>query len=288
LVKVLLIDDDVELAELMREVLAEYSIEVHAVYAPDEGLRALETGNFEMVLLDVMLPQVNGLQVCRKIRYSNATYRNIPIIMLTARTELTDTVVGLETGADDYVRKPFEPRELVARINAVLRRFDQREAAAQRQQGEGQAAEAAAAPGNGAGGMCRLYLDGSELAIDTQRAQVFVNGTKLTITSMEFELIAAMAEQPTEILSRDNLLGKVHGSSVVYTRSIDALIYRLRSKIKEAGADVDFIRTVRGRGYSLVGTPSDTRPGNATAVGHAGSNDRRNSDQSAGGTVAST
>jgi DNA-binding response OmpR family regulator len=287
LVKVLLIDDDVELAELMREVLAEYSIEVHAVYAPDEGFRALETGDFEMVLLDVMLPQVNGLQVCRKIRYSNAPYRNIPIIMLTARTELTDTVVGLETGADDYVRKPFEPRELVARINAVLRRFDQREAAAQRQ-GEGQAAEAAATPGNATGGMCRLYLDGSELAIDTQRAQVFVNGTKLTITSMEFELIAAMAEQPTEILSRDSLLGKVHGSSVVYTRSIDALIYRLRSKIKEAGADVDFIRTVRGRGYSLVGTPSDPRPGDASAGAYAGSNERRKSDQSAGGTVAST
>lgn len=95
------------------------------------------------------------------------------------------------------------------------------------------------------------------LTIDPQRAQVLVNGARLTITSMEFELIAAMSITPGEILSRDALLERVHGSSVIYTRSIDALIYRLRNKIKDAGADADFIRTVRGRGYSLVGTLSE-------------------------------
>lgn len=252
MVKVLLIDDDVELAELMREVLTNYSIDVHAVHSPDEGFRALDTEDFDIVLLDIMLPQVNGLQVCRQIRYSNAPYRDISIIMLTARTELTDTVVGLETGADDYVTKPFEPRELVARINAVLRRAESRKTS------DSRAAEAAIAeaPSQSAG-MRELHLDGSILAIDTQRAQVLVNGSKLSITSMEFELMAAMADHPSEILSRDDLLEKVHGSSVIYTRSIDALIYRLRSKIKEAGTDVDFIRTVRGRGYSLVGTPPE-------------------------------
>lgn len=251
MIRVLLIDDDVELAELMREVLANYSISVHAVHTPDEGFRALEREEFDIVLLDVMLPQMNGLQVCRQIRYSNSSYRHVSIIMLTARTELTDTVVGLETGADDYVTKPFEPRELVARINAVLRRADHRNFAEQGVEREMPVEAEGAAPGFNP---CQLHLDGNVLVVDTQRAQVLVNGSRLSITSMEFELIAAMAEHPSEILSRDNLLEKVHGSSVIYTRSIDALVYRLRGKIKEAGAEANFIRTVRGRGYALVGT----------------------------------
>lgn len=256
MVKVLLIDDDVELSELMREVLSNYSIDVHAVHSPDEGFRTLEQQKFDVVLLDIMLPQMNGLQVCKKIRYSNSSYRDISIIMLTARTELTDTVVGLETGADDYVTKPFEPRELVARINAVLRRADHRVSAEQR---SADPSPSEPVPASNGASLRQLHLDGSVLVVDIQRAQVLVNDNKLSITSMEFELIAAMAESPSEILSRDSLLEKVHGSSVIYTRSIDALIYRLRGKIREAGAESDFIRTVRGRGYSLVGTPIEVK-----------------------------
>lgn len=248
LVKVLLIDDDVELAELMNVVLAKYSIDLDTAHTPEDGFKALERNEYDIALLDIMLPQVNGLQVCRQIRYSNAAYRNIPIIMLTARTDLTDMVVGLETGADDYVKKPFEPRELVARINAVLRRASSIE-------GREISPMPLPEPVPAANGAQRqLYLDGNQLSIDPQKAQVSVNGTRLTITSMEFELIASMAETPGEILSRDALLERVHGSSVIYTRSIDALIYRLRGKIKDAGSDADFIRTVRGRGYSLVGS----------------------------------
>lgn len=253
MIQVLLIDDDVELAELMRDVLTSYSIELHAVHSPNEGFVALEEKQYDIVLLDVMLPEMNGLQMCSKIRYSNAGYRDVSIIMLTARTELTDMVVGLETGADDYVTKPFEPRELVARINAVLRRA---------KIGDQSAVESATAKTETLGNehIRELTLDDSILTINLQRAQVLVNNQKLLVTSMEFELIAALAERPSEILSRDDLLEKVHGSCVIYTRSIDALIYRLRNKIKEAGADVDFIRTVRGRGYSLVGqlTSEDT------------------------------
>lgn len=251
LVKVLLIDDDVELAELMHVVLAKYSIDLDTAHTPEAGLKALESDQYDIALLDIMLPQVNGLQVCRQIRYGSASYRNIPIIMLTARTDLTDMVVGLETGADDYVKKPFEPRELVARIHAVLRRASHLEP---REQG---AVPVAEPPTAQAGAQRQLYLDGNQLSIDPQKAQVSVNGTRLTITSMEFELIASMAENPGEILSRDALLERVHGSSVIYTRSIDALIYRLRGKIKDAGSDADFIRTVRGRGYSLVGSLRD-------------------------------
>ena len=246
--QVLLIDDDVELAQLTREVLKNYSIELDAVHTPSDGIAALDSKHYDLLLLDVMLPEVNGLQMCSKIRYSNASYKDISIIILTARTELTDMVVGLETGADDYIKKPFEPRELVARINAIMRRTKSSPATATSQGGTADGGAKA-----GRNSCCEIILEGDTLQIETQRAQVLVNGHKLETTSMEYELIAALAQRPGEILNRDDLLGEVHGTKVIYTRSIDALIYRLRTKIKEAGAKVDFIRTVRGRGYSLVG-----------------------------------
>ncbi|MFW2543778.1 response regulator transcription factor [Primorskyibacter sp. 2E107] len=249
MIRVLLIDDDVELASLTAEVLKNYSIALDAVHSPSAGFAALEANQYDLVLLDVMLPEINGLQMCSQIRYSNASYKDVSIIILTARTELTDMVVGLETGADDYVKKPFEPRELVARINAILRRTRAPETAAQ----TGSPAPAQQAPQGKSGLFCEITLEGDVMQIETQRAQVLVNGTKLDTTSMEFELIAALAQKPGEILNRDDLLGEVHGTTVIYSRSIDALIYRLRTKIKDAGAQVDFIRTVRGRGYSLVG-----------------------------------
>ncbi|WP_136443390.1 response regulator transcription factor [Pacificoceanicola onchidii] len=249
MIRVLLIDDDVELATLTADVLKNYSIELDAVHSPSAGFEALEAKKYDLVLLDVMLPEINGLQMCSQIRYSNAPYKDVSIIILTARTELTDMVVGLETGADDYVTKPFEPRELVARINAILRRTRAPDAATQP---VSTAAPQPAAPGK-SGVAVEITLENDVLQIETQRAQVLVNGTKLETTSMEFELIAALAQRPGEILNRDDLLGEVHGTTVIYSRSIDALIYRLRTKIKEAGAEVDFIRTVRGRGYSLVG-----------------------------------
>lgn len=256
--KVLLIDDDVELAEVTRDVLKNYSLELDAVHTPSEGFAALEAQEYDVVLLDIMLPELNGLQMCSKIRHSAAPYKDVSIIILTARTELTDMVVGLETGADDYIKKPFEPRELVARINAILRRTKSvetspmpgpapRPVAAQPVQAQPQTAMSCATGG------FEIELEGDRLQIETLRAQVLVNGAKLDTTSMEFELIAALAQRPGEILHRDDLLGEVHGTKVIYTRSIDALIYRLRTKIREAGAEVDFIRTVRGRGYSLVG-----------------------------------
>ncbi|UWP90875.1 response regulator transcription factor (plasmid) [Aliiroseovarius crassostreae] len=251
--KVLLIDDDVDLAEVTRDVLKNYSLELDAVHTPSDGFAALESKEYDIVLLDIMLPEINGLQMCSKIRHSNAPYKDVSIIILTARTELTDMVVGLETGADDYIKKPFEPRELVARINAILRRTNAVDAATV--PGPAPRADAPSGSGlpqTGRGGF-EITLEGDKLQIDTLRAQVLVNGRKLETTSMEFELIAALAQRPGEILHRDDLLGEVHGTKVIYTRSIDALIYRLRTKIREAGAEVDFIRTVRGRGYSLVG-----------------------------------
>ncbi|WP_425101092.1 response regulator transcription factor [Tropicibacter sp. S64] len=250
MIRVLLIDDDVELAAVTADVLRTYSIELDAVHSPSAGFEALESKTYDLVLLDVMLPEINGLQMCSQIRYSNAPYKDVSIIILTARTELTDMVVGLETGADDYVKKPFEPRELVARINAILRRTRAPETSVA--PSSPAPAQQPALPGR-SGLFCEITLENDVIRIETQRAQVLVNGAKLDTTSMEFELIAALAQRPGEILNRDDLLGEVHGTTVIYSRSIDALIYRLRTKIKEAGAQVDFIRTVRGRGYSLVG-----------------------------------
>lgn len=256
MIRVLLIDDDVELASVTADVLKTYSIELDAVHSPSAGFEALESKTYDLVLLDVMLPEINGLQMCSQIRYSNAPYKDVSIIILTARTELTDMVVGLETGADDYVKKPFEPRELVARINAILRRARAPEPVAQPAPA---IPGVQAAPGK-SGRFCEITLENDVIRIEPQRAQVLVNGAKLETTSMEFELIAALAQRPGEILGRDDLLGEVHGTSVIYSRSIDALIYRLRTKIKEAGAQVDFIRTVRGRGYSLVGQVTSGAP----------------------------
>lgn len=125
-VKVLVIDDDSDLARAMQPVLKTYSIDIDAAHTPGDGLQRLRQGAYDLLLLDVMLPDTNGFEVCRQIRTSSESFKDIPIIMLTARTDLTDLVVGLETGADDYVTKPFEPRELVARIHAVRRRSQER------------------------------------------------------------------------------------------------------------------------------------------------------------------
>ncbi|MGL4860453.1 MAG: response regulator transcription factor, partial [Enterobacteriaceae bacterium] len=183
-----------------------------------------------------------GFELCRTIRNLAAPLCSIPVIMLSARTELVDMVVGLETGADDYVGKPFEPRELIARINAVHRRFSEMRP------------EPVAIPA--ASKECEQLLfqiNSDILCIDISKAQVFVNDQLLDITSMEFEILLALGRTPNEVLSREALLQRCNGSHAIYSRGIVALIYRLRNKIRAAGAQGDFIRTVRSRGYAVVG-----------------------------------
>ncbi|MEL4013101.1 response regulator transcription factor [Dryocola clanedunensis] len=239
---VLMIDDDVELCKTMKPVLQMYAIDLDFAHSPEEGLERLQSQRYDLVLLDVMLPRINGLELCRTIRNQGPSLCDIPVIMLSARTELVDLVVGLETGADDYVGKPFEPRELIARINAVRRRFNE-------------VKTAHSVPVKGSQEIL-FKIDNDTLRIDIPRAQAFVNERLLDVTSMEFEILLALSKTPSEVLSREELLQRCNGSNAIYSRGIVALVYRLRNKIRSAGAQGDFIRTVRSRGYAVVGYTS--------------------------------
>lgn len=218
---VLLIDDDEALAELLSEFLARFGFSVRSVTHPEEGLRLLRTLSPEIVILDVMLPGMDGFAVCRKVRETS----RVPIIMLTARGDVMDRVVGLELGADDYLPKPFEPRELVARILRILKRAGER-----------------SAENNGHW----WYLD---LHIDRERQVVEVQGAEASLTHTEYRLLELLASRPAHPFSRDDILNALRGIEAdLYTRAVDVLVSRVRQKLRPT----DYIKTVRGAGYSFV------------------------------------
>ncbi len=220
--RILLIDDDEHLAEPLAEYFARFGFELASATRPSEGLALLAEGGFDAAILDVMLPEMDGFALCRVIRHKDAL---LPILMLTARGEVTDRVVGLELGADDYLPKPFEPRELVARLQTVLRR---RHAAP----------EAAADV---------LAKDG--LQIDFDRRAVRVQGAPVELTASEFDLLAVLAREPGKVFSRDQLLTRLRGHEAdLYTRAIDIVISRLRKKLEP----LDCIKTLRNAGYVLA------------------------------------
>ncbi len=174
-----------------------------------------------------MLPGKDGFAICREVRKTS----NIPIIMLTARGDVIDRVSGLELGADDYIGKPFEPRELVARVQAILRRSD------------------SAGPSAG-----KLSFEGLE--IDTESRSVKVDGNSIELTSMEYELLLILARRHGKKLSRDDILGELRGiDAAILTRSVDIMISRLRQKLGDSVKPPRFIQTVWGRGYSFIGVP---------------------------------
>jgi len=221
MLEVLLIDDDEKLAPLLKEYCAKYDIQVVSELLPSSGLQTLKDGSFSAVILDVMLPEMDGFEVCRTIRASS----QIPIIMLTARGEVTDRVVGLEIGADDYLPKPFDPRELVARINTIVKR----------KQPSVQA-------------HANLAFDG--LTINTEQREVYVDNKQIVLTTMEYQLLLMMAKSPGKDFSRDDILNQLKGTETeIFSRSVDILISRLRSKLKPA----EPIKTVYGSGYAFVG-----------------------------------
>jgi DNA-binding response OmpR family regulator len=221
---VLIIDDDEKLNALLSEYLSQFNFSVRAVVHPDQGLRALRVDPPEIVILDVMLPDLDGFVVCRKVRESS----RVPIIMLTARGDVMDRIVGLELGADDYLPKPFEPRELMARMQAVLRR------------GSNSAAED------------RVRVGPLEVNWTTCAARL--NGQVLPLTSAEFELLGLFVRNRGRVLSRDRIIEETRGIDwEAYDRSIDVLVSRLRQKLGDDPRQPTFIRTVRGIGYSLLG-----------------------------------
>jgi DNA-binding response OmpR family regulator len=225
-VRVLLIDDDERHSALLREYCGRHGIEVDCAARGEDGLRRLAVSRPDLVLLDVMLPGDDGFSLCRTIRRRT----RLPVIMLTARGDVADRVTGLEIGADDYVAKPFDPRELVARIQSVLRRT-----------------EPVAA---------RAFVEYEGLRLDPGTRKVEMHGRPVELTTMEYELLLLLASNPGRDFSRDDILAALRGvDAALLTRSVDILVSRLRAKIGDAKKPGRFIHTIWGRGYRFVGRP---------------------------------
>ncbi len=226
--RILLIDDDARLGEPLAAYFARFEMQLVQAVRPSEGLALLRQasrhGGFDAAILDVMLPETDGFELCRTIRKDS----DIPIVMLTARGEVMDRVVGLELGADDYLPKPFEPRELVARIQTVLRRRR---------------------PAVGDG---RLHFEG--LTIDPATRSADRQGRTLELTGTEFDLLLLLARAPGKVFSRDDILNHLRGHEAeLYTRAVDIVVSRLRRKLEP----LDAIKTLRNAGYALALRASD-------------------------------
>jgi len=248
--RVLCIDDDRRLYELLASYLAESGVRLEHAPSGRQGLAALEAGTFDAVLLDVMMPGLDGLEVCKRIRERS----RVPIIMLTAKGEDVDRIVGLEMGADDYLPKPFNPRELVARIHAVLRRH-----------GEHPVAGAPAEEGTIRFGPHELDLAARTLNCD---------GKPVALTTGEFSLLRVFARHPRQPLAREKLMMLARGRDhEVFDRAIDVQVSRLRKLVEPDPANPRYIQTVWGFGYVYVpdsapGAPADT-PAEAAPPGDA-------------------
>ena len=229
--KVLLIEDDECLAAMLSEYLGAMGFEVCAAPDATSGLRALDEGRYDALVLDVMLPDRDGFEVCRRVR----AVSEVPILMLTARGDETDRIVGLELGADDYLPKPFNPRELLARLRAILRR---------------RRSEAA-----GASSALRI----GHLEIDPGTRGVSVAGRPCTLTGHQFDLLFVLARNAGRVMSREALMDAVRGESLeAFDRSIDVHVSRIRAAIEENPRQPRRIITVRGTGYMLAGFPGES------------------------------
>jgi two-component system OmpR family response regulator len=226
--RVLLIDDDEQLGPPLATYFRRFELELTHALRPSEGLARLRSGVFDAAILDVMLPEMDGFELCRTIRKES----DIPIVMLTARGDVMDRVVGLELGADAYLPKPFEPRELVAHIQTVLRR---------RNGGNGPAVQTSAAEPD------MLVFEG--LSIDPTRRSVLRQGEVVDLTSTEFDLLHLLARDSGRVFSRDDILNQLRGHEAdLYTRAVDIVVSRLRKKLEP----LDCIKTLRNAGYSLA------------------------------------
>lgn len=222
--RILLIDDDERLAELLGRFFESYDLHFDSATRPSTGLKKLAQDNFDLVILDIMLPEMDGFEVCKSIRKESS----IPIIMLTARGEVMDRIIGLELGADDYLPKPFEPRELVTRIHTVLKRYNQ-------------------TAGN-RGPICF-----GSLCVDTDLRHATLEGNVLNLSSGEYQLLELFVQNPGKTFNRDEIMSKLRGAETeIYSRAIDILVSRLRTKLKPE----QYIKTIRNQGYCFVGRQS--------------------------------
>lgn len=221
--KVLVIDDEPKIVEICQDYLEKAGFEVTHAYDGPTGIALARRNPPDLVVLDLMMPEMDGLDVCREMRRES----NVPIIMLTARVEETDKIIGLELGADDYMTKPFSPRELVARVRTVLRR--------------------------GSGNPQAEIIHAGDLILDRGHYSARFPDREIPLTPTEFELLATLAAQPGRIFSRAQLLTAVRGVAFEsYERAIDSHIRNLRRKIEPSDASTSHIITVHGAGYKFI------------------------------------
>lgn len=217
--KLLLIDDDEGLAQPLQLYFARFDMSLDNETRPLKAVERVRQGDYDLLVLDVMLPEIDGFETCRRIRQ----FSEVPIIMLTARGDVMDRVVGLELGADDYLPKPFEPRELVARIQNIFKRARS--------------------------GKDETEFEIGEMRLDLNKKQLFRDNGTVDLTSTELTLLSLLVQNQDRVLSRDEIMQALRGIDAdIYSRAIDVLISRLRQKLQRP----ELIRTVRGRGYQFV------------------------------------
>ncbi|AQQ14556.1 DNA-binding response regulator MtrA [Corynebacterium glaucum] len=225
--KILVVDDDPAINEMLTIVLEAEGFETESVTDGAAAVPAFRKYEPDLILLDLMLPGMNGVDICREIRRESA----VPIVMLTAKTDTVDVVLGLESGADDYITKPFKPKELVARIRARLRRSDEEPAEV-------------------------LHI--GDLTVDVPQHMVTRSGAEISLTPLEFDLLLEMARRPNQVHTREELLENVWGyRNASDTRLVNVHVQRLRSKIEHDPENPEIILTVRGVGYK-TGKPTST------------------------------
>lgn len=228
--RILMIEDDESLSSMLGDYLAPFGITIDARANATQGLEALAQGNYDALILDVMLPDADGFDLCRRVRSES----DIPVLMLTARGDETDRIVGLELGADDYLPKPFNPRELLARLRAILRRRVPPRA-----------------------GSSKVWRFG-RLEIDRDERAVRVDGEVRPMTAYQFDLLCALAERAGSVLSREALMDRLRGESLeAFDRSIDVHVSRIRNAIEDDPKSPRRVITVRGAGYVFARRQDD-------------------------------
>lgn len=225
-IKALIIDDDQKLNALLRDYFQKFSIEAASFTDPLSAIQELKTRNYDCIILDIMMPEMDGFMVLKEIRSFSTT----PIIMLTARGELSDRVLGLELGADDYLAKPFEPRELVARLVSLKRRNS-----LQNKENSGN------------------EIQIRNLKLNPSSHQVTLHQKKLDLSPIEFSLLHLFMQNPDRVLSRDFILDRLKGEDwLEFDRSVDMMISRLRNRLGDSHHNSEYIKTIRGSGYLFI------------------------------------
>ena len=224
---ILIIDDDVKLTDLLSEFLGTFNYKTKVFHNPLKGINYLDNNTFDLIILDIMLPEIGGFQALRMIREKNS----IPVIMLTARGEVTDKIVGLDLGADDYLSKPFEPRELLARIQSILRRSSSPTSLVD-------------------------FIEYENLYIDKLKQEVSLAGEIINFSTTEYEALLLFAENPGKVMDREIMVESLRGITwQSYDRSVDVLVSRLRNKLGDTTDQIRFIKTIHGVGYKFIATP---------------------------------